>query len=88
MSSQQPALRAFTVIKREGQDDYWLPIGAAFEHRGGGGYNLILQALPFPGSDGVCKVVLRPPKDDDDHSGERDDRRRERTQDQGGARRR
>jgi hypothetical protein len=28
MANQQPAYRAFTVIKRgEGQDDYWLPIG-------------------------------------------------------------
>jgi hypothetical protein len=24
--------RAFSVIKREGQEDYWLPVGAAFEH--------------------------------------------------------
>jgi hypothetical protein len=24
MANQQPAYRAFTVIKREGQDDYWL----------------------------------------------------------------
>src|SRR5262249_11475274 len=33
VSNQQPAYRAFTVIKREGQDDYWLPIGAAFPHQ-------------------------------------------------------
>lgn len=65
-SSHQPSMRAFTVIKRgEGQDDFWLPIGAAFEHQGGGGFNIILQALPIPDGDGVCKIVLRPPKDDD-----------------------
>jgi len=59
-------MRAFTVIKRgEGQDDFWLPIGAAFEHQGGGGFNVILQALPIPDGDGVCKIVLRPPKEDD-----------------------
>jgi hypothetical protein len=61
----QPALRAFTVIKREGQDDFWLPIGAAFPHQSGDGFNVILQALPIPNGDGQCKIVLRPPKDDD-----------------------
>jgi hypothetical protein len=58
-------MRAFTVIKREGQDDFWLPIGAAFAHQNGDGYNVILQALPIPDRDGQCKIVLRPPKDDD-----------------------
>jgi len=64
--ASQPAMRAFTVIKREGQDDFWLPIGAAFAHQNAEGYNVILQALPIPNGDGVCKIVLRPPKDDDE----------------------
>jgi hypothetical protein len=65
MSNPQPAYRAFTVIKRgEGQDDYWLPIGAAFAHQSGDGYNIVLQALPLPDRDGQCKIVLRPPKED------------------------
>lgn len=75
MSNATPTYRAFTVIKREGQDDFWLPIGAAFAHQSGEGLNLILQALPIAGPDGVCKVVLRPPRDDqqqdDGPSGER-----------------
>jgi hypothetical protein len=54
------------LIKREGQDDYWLPIGAAFAHEKGDGYNVVLQALPIPDRDGVCKIVLRPPKDPDE----------------------
>jgi hypothetical protein len=58
-TSQQPAFRAFTVVKREGQDDFWLPIGAAFPHQDGEGYNLVLQALPIDG-----RVVLRTPKDE------------------------
>lgn len=58
---QQPAYRAYTVIKREGQDDYWLNVGAAFPHKDGDGYNIILQALPIDG-----KIVLRPPKEDDE----------------------
>ena len=59
MATQQPAYRAYTVIKREGADDFWLAIGAAFMHQDGDGYNVVLQALPIDG-----KIVLRLPKDD------------------------
>jgi hypothetical protein len=48
------------VVKREGQDDFWLPIGAAFPHQDGDGYNIVLQALPIDG-----RVVLRIPKNED-----------------------
>jgi hypothetical protein len=65
MANQQPAYRAFTVVKREGQDDFWLPIGAAFAHEKGDGFNVILQALPISAGDGTCKIVLRPPKESD-----------------------
>jgi hypothetical protein len=58
--THQPAYRAFTVVKREGQDDFWLPIGAAFAHEKGDGFNVILQALPISAGDGTCKIVLRP----------------------------
>jgi hypothetical protein len=59
MANQQPAYRAYTVIKKEGADDFWLAIGAAFMHQDGEGYNIVLQALPIDG-----KIVLRLPKDD------------------------
>ena len=59
-NSRQPAFRAYTVIKREGQDDFWLPLGAAFPHKDGDGFNLVLQALPIDG-----KIVLRVPKDEE-----------------------
>lgn len=59
-NTQQPTYQAYTVIKREGQDDYWLNIGAAFMHQDGEGYNIVLQALPING-----KIVLRPPKNKD-----------------------
>jgi hypothetical protein len=49
-----PTHRAYSVIKREGQDDYWLNIGLVFPHKDGGGFNLILQAFPLDG-----KVVIR-----------------------------
>jgi hypothetical protein len=59
MAAQQPNYQAYTVVKREGQDDYWLNIGAAFMHQDGDGFNILLQALPING-----KIVLRPPKSD------------------------
>jgi hypothetical protein len=61
--SHEPAYRAFSVIEREGRDPFWQPIGAAFENSDGS-LNIILQAYPLPGRDGVVKVVLRRPKDD------------------------
>ena len=66
--AQQPAYRAYTVIKRDGQEDFWQPIGAAFKHQSGDGYNVVLQSLPIAGSDGQCKIVLRPPKAGDEQS--------------------
>ena len=68
MANQQPTHRAYTIVKREGQDDFWLAIGAAFPHQSGDGFNVILQALPLPNGDGTCKIVLRPPKSDDERS--------------------
>ena len=58
MATQQPSYQAYTVVKREGQDDFWLNIGAAFMHQDGDGFNVMLQALPING-----KIVLRPPKE-------------------------
>ncbi len=57
----KPAYRAYTVIKREGKDDFWLSLGVAFRHEDGEGFNLLLQALPIDG-----KLVLRTYKEDDD----------------------
>ncbi len=52
--ASNPAYRAYTVIKREGKDDYWLNIGVCFAHDDKDGFNLLLQALPLDG-----KIVLR-----------------------------
>jgi hypothetical protein len=49
-----PDYRAYTVIKREGKDDFWLNLGVAFRHEDGEGFNLLLQAMPLDG-----KLVLR-----------------------------
>jgi hypothetical protein len=48
------------VIKREGQDDYWLNLGLAFPHKDGKGFNIILQAIPFD-----AKLVIREITGDD-----------------------
>ena len=78
-NTQKPIYQAYTVIKREGQDDYWLNVGAAFSHQDGNGLNIILQAMPLNG-----KIVLRPPKDKSEDetppakNAGRNDKRRER----------
>ena len=63
MAERQPATpthRVYTVIRREGQDDYWLNIGLAFPHKDGSGFNIVLQALPLDG-----KIVCREISDDE-----------------------
>ena len=53
---RQPTHRAYSVIRREGQDDYWLNIGLAFSHKDGDGFNIILQAFPLDGKI-VCRAI-------------------------------
>ena len=63
MAERQPATpthRVYTVIQRDGQDDYWLNIGLAFPHKDGSGFNIVLQALPLDG-----KIVCREITEDD-----------------------
>jgi hypothetical protein len=40
---RRPTQRAYSVIKREGQDDYWLNIGLVFPHKDNGGFNIMLR---------------------------------------------
>ncbi len=58
--ANRPAYRCYTVVKRDGKDDYWLNIGVAFEHDDEEGFNVLLQAMPFDG-----KLVLRTYKEDE-----------------------
>lgn len=62
--TRQPSHRAYSVIHREGQDDYWLNIGLVFPHKDGTGFNIMLQALPLDG-----KVVCREVTADDEAEG-------------------
>ena len=52
----KPTHRVYTVIRRDGQDDYWLNIGLAFPHKDGSGFNIVLQALPLDGKI-VCREI-------------------------------
>ena len=53
---RQPTHRAYSVINREGQDDFWLNIGLVFAHKDGSGYNIMLQAFPLDGKI-VCREI-------------------------------
>ena len=55
---RQPTHRACSVIRREGQDDFWLNIGLVFPHKDNGGFNIMLQVQAFP-LDGkiVCREI-------------------------------
>jgi hypothetical protein len=57
---QQPTHRAYSVIKREGQDDYWLNLGLVFPHKDGKGFNIFTNAWPHDD-----KLVLREITGDD-----------------------
>lgn len=54
---RQPTHRAYSVIRREGQDDFWLNLGLVFPHKDGGGFNVMLQALPLDGKI-VCREIV------------------------------
>jgi hypothetical protein len=61
---RQPTHRAYSVIKREGQDDYWLNIGLVFPHKDNGGFNIMLQAFPLDGKI-VCREITADEEADD-----------------------
>jgi hypothetical protein len=58
--AKQPTHRVYSVIRREGQDDFWLNLGLVFSHKDGKGFNLMLQAFPLDG-----KLVCREIAEDD-----------------------
>ncbi len=67
---REPTHRAYSVIKRDGQDDFWLNVGLAFPHKDGKGFNIILQAFPLDG-----KLVLRAIEEEEPERNERPPRR-------------
>ena len=55
--TSSPDFAVYTVKERQGQDPFWLRIGAAWINKDEKGYNLQLDALPLNG-----RLVLRVPK--------------------------
>lgn len=57
------ATRYDLIVGREnGERTYWTKIGAAFPAKNGGGFSLTFDALPIPGKDGQCRVLMREPQ--------------------------
>lgn len=61
---KQPTHRAYCVIRREGQDDFWLNVGLVFPHKDNGGFNIMLQAFPLDGKI-VCREITADDEPDD-----------------------
>ncbi len=58
-TNSAPTHNVFTVEDRgEGEDPFWLKIGAAWPHKDGKGFNITLSALP-PDN----RLVLRVPSE-------------------------
>jgi hypothetical protein len=68
--TRQPTHRAYSVIRREGQDDFWLNIGLVFPHKDDGGFNIMLQAFPLDGKI-VCREITAEDGADDSTSSSR-----------------
>ena len=56
-STNRPSHRVYAVTKN-GESNFWQPIGAAWPHRDGEGFNLKLDYLPLNGAE----IVIRKPK--------------------------
>ncbi len=55
-----PTHRAYSVINRQGQDDYWLNLGLVFPHKDGSGFNIILQAYRSTAKSSAANHGRRP----------------------------
>jgi len=61
-TNSAPSHNVFTVEDRgEGEDPFWLKIGAAWAHKDGKGFNISLSALPPD-----ARLVLRVPSENED----------------------
>jgi hypothetical protein len=74
---QQPTHRAYSVVRREGQDDYWLNLGLAFPHKDGKGFNIVMQAFPLDGKI-VCREIAEDEPEQQTPRAARNDRQQRR----------
>jgi hypothetical protein len=58
-TSNRPSHRVYAVTK-SGKQSYWQPIGAAWAHNDGEGFNLKLEYLPLNNAE----LIVRTPKTD------------------------
>jgi hypothetical protein len=56
-SSKRPSHRVYAVVKN-GERNFWQPIGAAWAHGDGDGFNVKLEYLPL----NDAEIVIRKPK--------------------------
>lgn len=54
LTTQAKPIARLYVVNGEGDNAHWLPVGAAWRHSDGKGYNLTLDALPKNG-----RIVMR-----------------------------
>jgi hypothetical protein len=66
-TNNRPSLRVYAVTKGE-KGSFWQPIGAAWAHGDGEGFNLKLDYIPLNGAD----IVIRKPKAEADTAAEFD----------------
>jgi len=59
-TTSRPSHRVYAVTKN-GEKNFWQPIGAAWAHGDGEGFNLKLDFLPLNGAE----LVIRKPKADE-----------------------
>jgi hypothetical protein len=71
--------RVYSVIKREGQDDFWLNLGLVFPHKDGKGFSIFTNAWPHDGKL-VCREIT---EDDEAGVGGREPDRAERSEGRG-----
>ena len=58
MAGTPPTHRISAVGKTEGSDkSYWTEIGAAWPHKDGKGFNIVLNLIPRDGSDIVIRLI-------------------------------
>lgn len=55
-AGKTPAFIAYHVAEREGKENIWTRIGAAWDHKDGKGLNLQIELLPVQGTG---RIVLR-----------------------------
>ena len=61
-----PHYDLLVVREDENKKSWWTKIGAGFENRTGDGYQLLFEALPVPGKDGLVKVVMKKAQERED----------------------